>query len=95
MNFEMNEQRDYLSVTIPVHKYFSKGVNTGSEQYEERIINILKKDTITITELALRMGYKGITAKLTRTVNTMVKNGVLKKTAVDNAVKLQYNGQHI
>ena len=92
MSFEMNEQRDYLSVTIPVHKYFSKRGNTGSEQYEDRIINILKKDTLTITELAIQMGYKGITAKLTRTVNTMVKNGVLKKTAVDNAIKLQYNG---
>lgn len=92
MSFEMNEQRDYLSVTIPVHKYFSKRGNTGSEQYEDRIINILKKDTLTITELAIQMGYKGITAKLTRTVNTMVKNGVLKKTAIDNAIKLQYNG---
>ena len=92
MKFDMNEQRDYLSVTIPVHKYFLKKSNSkNAEQYENRILNILKDDSLTLTELAHKMGYKSITSKLKNTVNNLVTNGILKKTAVGNSIKIQYN----
>lgn len=91
LRFDMNEQRDYLSVTIPVHKRFLKNRRAAGEEYGERIAAILKKEALTTTELARQMGYKGITAKLTRTINAMVNSGVIKRIAADNSVKLRYN----
>ncbi len=36
---------------------------------------------MTLTELAYAMGYKGITSKLTKTVDEMLSKGTLEKTA--------------
>ncbi len=89
--FEMNPERDYLSVIIPIHKYFiSKSKKTDkSLAYQAKIKDILNIQPLSLSELAVAMGYKGITARLSRTVNEMLSSGTIKKVTVDGyGVKL-------
>lgn len=72
LEFKMNEHRDYLSVIIPIHEYF-KPENKIEDEYEQKLLNILAKNTMSLTELAHAMGYKGITAKLRKKVNEMIE----------------------
>ena len=52
-------------------------------------IDILNIKPLSLSELAVAMGYKGITAKLSRTVNEMLLSGAIKKITVDGyGVKL-------
>lgn len=90
LRFEMNPERDYLTVIIPVHSYFlPKKSGSKNATYEKTIMALLSEKPRSLTELALAMSYKGITAKLSRTVNTMLDNGMLSKIIdTDNAVKL-------
>ena len=84
LKFDMDDNRTYLSVTIPVHRYFipKSNKNGKKESYEKKIVDALKgKPPLTMTELALAMGYKGITAKLTKTVDNMLVRGVIEKIA--------------
>lgn len=89
--FEMNPERDYLSVIIPIHKYFiPKSKKTDkSLAYQAKIKDILNIKPLSLSELAVAMGYKGITARLSRTVNEMLSSGAIKKITVDGyGVKL-------
>ena len=90
LRFEMNPERDYLTIKIPVHPYFlPKSSSSKNAAYEKKILSLLYEKPRSMTELAIAMGYKGITAKLTRTVNAMLDGGVICKIIdVDNAVKL-------
>lgn len=91
LRFEMNPERDYLSVTIPVHPYFRtySQKNAGQKAYEDRIYTLLSASPMTLTELARAMGYKGITRKLKTTVEQMVNERLLVKTVGrDNSVRL-------
>ncbi len=67
----MNAERDYVSVIIKVHEYFKK---TSEEigSYEKRIIEILMDKQMSLTELSYAMGYKGITAKLSKTIDKLI-----------------------
>ena len=49
--------------------------------YEKKITDALKDKPLTLTELALGMGYKGITKKLTKTVDDMLVREVIEKVA--------------
>lgn len=46
-----------------------------------KIIDALKNNPLTLTELALALGYKGITSKLTKTVNDMIAGSIIEKIA--------------
>lgn len=72
LRFEMNPERDYLSVTIPLHPYFVAS-SQKDEDYGRRILDALETGPKTLTELAKAMGYKGITAKLKKTTETMLR----------------------
>lgn len=83
LTFNMDDNRTYLSVTIPVHDffYYTNGESDKKTSYEKEIIEKLKENPLTITELAHAMGYKGITAKLTKTVADMTQKGVIERIA--------------
>lgn len=68
---EMNPERDYLSITIPVHDYFIGKKKDKAKEYCKQVKDALGMDKMTITELAYKMGYKGITKKLRNTVDLM------------------------
>ncbi|MDD7184402.1 MAG: putative DNA binding domain-containing protein [Oscillospiraceae bacterium] len=82
--FEMNPERDYLSVIIPIHKYFISKSKSSDKvfAYQSKIKDILSIQPLSLSELATAMGYKGITAKLSRTVNEMLLSGKLEKVTV-------------
>lgn len=75
LKFEMNPERDYVSVIIPIHTQFLK--KNDNKTYEEKILSLLEEKPLSLTELAVEMGYKGITSKLSKTIKEMVDNNVL------------------
>lgn len=80
LSFEMNPDRDYLSVTIPIHPIFSPAAsNQKSRAYEDKIMTVLSGNELTLTGLAHSMGYKGITAKMRNTVGSLLKSGKLQR----------------
>lgn len=92
LQFEMNPERDYLSVTIPVHPYFEPDRKKKESRiaYEEEILRQLTISPMTLTELAKAMGYKGITPKLRKAVNALISGNVIVRTAhADHSVRFQ------
>lgn len=90
--FDMSPQRDYLSVTIPVHGYFAPEVNKKTKAYEDKIITALKNKPMNLTELAAAMGNKSISKKLSKTVNELIASGaIIRIVAEGNATKLKAN----
>ena len=86
--FIQNPERDYLSVFIPIQPYFNKPSTKQIKvkNYENQICDILQEMPLTLTEIALKLGYKGISKKLSQTIHQMVLMGKLKKT--DNKYSL-------
>ena len=90
--FDMSPQRDYLSVTIPVHSYFVPEVNKKTKAYEDKILTALKNKPMNLTELAAAMGNKSISKKLSKTVNELIASGaIIRIVAEGNATKLKAN----
>ena len=89
--FKMDEDRSYLSVTIPVHSYFSSKTAESKKEsdYQKRILNALGKNAYSRNELATAMGYKGISAKLTSAIEKMLQSGELENTIVGARVKIK------
>lgn len=75
--FEMDENRGYLSVTIPVHPFFLPTAKKAG--YDTTILSILSKEALSLTDLAKKMGYKGITQKLKNSVEVLLKSGQIEK----------------
>lgn len=78
LTFEMDAERQYLSVTIPVHPEFITEKTRRDEAYEEKVLAALAGEQLTITELLKTMGYRGISKKLRDTVKEMVDTGRLR-----------------
>ena len=80
IEFEMDDQRGFLAVHIPVHGSFKRN-DAGTERaraYEQRVIDALDPQGMTLTELARAMGYKGISKKLAKTVDELCRIGRLE-----------------
>lgn len=92
--FDMDDNRTYLTVTLPVHPYFLPQVENSSKElaYRERIFAALKGKKLSVNELSRAMGYKGTTAKLSSTVEKMLETGALEKVMVGAYVKLHIPG---
>lgn len=89
LTFEMNADRDYLSVTIPVHPYFLPSSRKADKhtQYLEEILRQLEATPKTLTELAKAMGYKGISKKLRDAVTELLLQKRIKAIAEGKNVK--------
>jgi len=87
--FDMDADRSYLSVTIPVHPYFNAKEKLGEKEqaYRKKITDSLTEKPMSLNELAKAMGYKGITVKLSKTVDDMLNDGTVKKVMVGTRVK--------
>ena len=83
LEFEMNDERDYISVIIKAHEYFKDNKKEINE-YEKQILDTLKEKPLSLTELAHAMGYKGISAKLSKTVNRLEYDKKIKTILGDN-----------
>lgn len=81
LTFESDEQRGFLSVTIPVHPAFLPKRDNRARAYEERVLAALGTDELTLTELARALGYRGISKKLSATIEGLVEKGVVERVS--------------
>ena len=81
-------------MTLPIHSYFLPKSETNHKEleYRERIFTALKGRALSKNELAKAMGYKGISAKLSSTIEKMLEIGALEKVVVGAYVKLHIPG---
>lgn len=70
---EMDAERNYVTVILPVHPYFLPGKRKKKETYVKELLGVLGEEKMTLTELAHSMGYKGISKKLRDTVVALLK----------------------
>ena len=89
LQFRMDPERSYLTVIIPVHPEFIDRRAQGQNKYQERILEALGIQCLTLTELAKALGYKGISKKLRDNVNLMAAGGILE-SAPDAQKNLRY-----
>ncbi len=86
--FEMDENRMFLSVTIPIHPAFTNTLASAKKKlYEEKVIATIGKNSMLISEIAKAMGYKGITTKLSKTITELTLYGILEQTIVDSNIR--------
>lgn len=87
---ESDPNRTFLSVKIPIHPAFdhTSSKDKKKEAYEQKILSILSNDALTLTELAQAMGYKGISAKLRKTINQLLDTKKLIYIAEGRNTKL-------
>ena len=86
MTFEMDANRSYLSVTIPIHPAFLPKKASKKEAYRKKMTELLAVP-MTLTELARAMGYKGITAKMKETLSELVNTGEAERVADGTEVR--------
>ena len=69
-----------------MHPYFSQTTERKSKdiEYEKKILDCLKAEELTLTELADAMGYKGITKKMREAVDEMLEHGMLEWVAKED-----------
>lgn len=91
--FKMDNNRTYLSVSLPIHPYFSSKnkISDKEQEYQNKVLNSLSGKTLSMNELAKEMGYKGISKKLSKTIEIMTKTGKINKIVVGSYVKFQVN----
>ena len=84
--FETDENRGFLSVTIPVHpEFLPEGRKAArADEYEGRVLAALGDGPLTLTELARAMGYKGISKRLSATVESMLRTADLRRVVGDD-----------
>ena len=86
--FEMDEERSFLSVTIPIHPYFLKASSDKDTEYREKILVKLRTSPMNRTELAKALGMKGISRKLSAAVEQLIAEGKVVQIVVGGGVKL-------
>lgn len=86
--FEMNNERSFLSVTIPIHPYFLKASSDKDTEYREKILVQLRTSPMNRTELATALGMKGISRKLSAAVEQLIAEGKVVQIVVGGGVKL-------
>lgn len=93
---KMDDNRNYLSVTLPIHPYFSSKKESDSKklEYKERILSALRGKTLSKNEIAKAMGYKGITSKLTSTIDEMILDKELEYIPDGSRTKLRVCGDN-
>ena len=86
--FEMDEERSFLSLTIPIHPYFLKASSDKDTEYREKILVQLRTSPMNRTELAKALGMKGISRKLSAAVEQLIAEGKVVQIVVGGGVKL-------
>ncbi|WP_304937550.1 RNA-binding domain-containing protein [Ileibacterium valens] len=80
----MDPERQFLSVVLPIHPVFQndKGSKKNAD-YRNKILMLLEEHPDSKTQLALRMGYKGITSKLNREIKTLLLEKKIEQVLVN------------
>lgn len=90
LKFNMDENRSYLSVTIPIHPYFAKKSSISEKEmiYRQKIISALEEKPLSKNELAKALGYRSISKKLSVTVDSLLAEKTLTRIVMGNTVKI-------
>ena len=88
---DMDPERNYLSITLPIHEEFLPKKDKQLD-YENRVMDILEDRPLSLTEMAQALGYKSISAKLSRTAKSMTESGKIRQVVTDDA-KLKYTSK--
>lgn len=92
LRFEMDEGRGFPSVVVPVHPAFApSGIGrreAGRRELEQRILDALPEEPVSITELARLLGYKGVSRRLRETVSAMLGEETLQSVRYGARTKL-------
>ena len=81
LRFQMDSERSWLSVTIPVHPAFvPKGRADRRAAYHKRVLAAIGASSLTLTEIARQMNYRGITKKMRDAVREMTETGALHQS---------------
>lgn len=90
LKFDMDENRGYLSVTIPIHPYFisTSAISEKEKLYREKILEVLKEKPLSKNELSKALGYKSISKKLSITVDALLAEKTLTRIVMGNTVKI-------
>lgn len=86
--FEMDNERSFLSVTIPIHPYFLKASSDKDTEYREKILEQLRTSPMNRTELAKALGMKGISRKLSAAVEQLIAESKVVQIVVGGGVRL-------
>lgn len=86
--FEMDDERSFLSVTIPIHPYFLRTSSGKDTEYREKILEQLRTSPMNRTELAKALGMKGISRKLSAAVEQLIAEGKVVQIVVGGGIKL-------
>lgn len=70
---EMNEERDYVTVIIPINEVF----NDVSLPLKERIIDLLNEKSMSKTEICRHLGYKRVVNSVTYQLQKMKEEGLV------------------
>lgn len=94
LDFDTDETRGYLSVTIPVQPNFlpkATGGDAKAAAYTDALLDALENEDLTLTQLAHALGYRSISKKLSDTVNALVVQGRIERipAAIGSAVLLR------
>ena len=85
----MDDERNYLSVVLPIHSCFAPKVDAKMEKYKKQIKEALRDNAFSLNELAMAMWYKGITKKMSDVVSLMIKNRELMYCQVNRNLKIK------
>ena len=83
-SFEMDPERGYLTVKIPVHPIFLPKTNLRDIEYENKILAVLENKGLSLTEISEEMGYKGITQKLRSSVEALCRAGSIERAMISD-----------
>ena len=76
---DMNVERDYVTVIVPIHHKFT---NDREKTLEEKIISALSIKPMRKTELCKYLGYERIVNSVSNQLSRLEKNKIVKK--IDN-----------
>lgn len=86
--FDMDDNRSFLSVTIPIHPYFLTAQSDKDSEYKQMILERLRTAPMNRSELAKALGMKGISKKLSATVEQLIAEKKVVQIVVGGGIKL-------
>ena len=92
LQFDMDPDRSYLAVTIPIHEHFAPNAKKEKQiRYEQRILSCLQHQELDLTSLAKEMGYKGISEKLRTAVESLLRQKQIRQITIGRKIKYTTN----
>lgn len=87
LQIDMDYDRRYVSITVNINKLFGENNETKLSNYEQQILDALKKSPLNLTELSKSINNNYISKKLSKTIKDLCDRRIIFKT-FDNKYSL-------